>query len=66
MKKEYVVWGIPPLGDFEEILSTLAESQEEADRTCEILTEQEGCTECRVQVIDFNDKTNLFKKVVMV
>ena len=66
MKNEYVVWGIPPLGNFEEILSTLAESQKEADRTCEILTEQEGCTECRVQVIDFSDNTNLFKKAIQI
>ena len=66
MKKEYVVWGIPPLGKFEEVLFTLADSQKEADRVCEILTEQDGCTECRVQVIDFNDKTNLFKKAIQI
>ncbi len=67
MKTEYVVWGIPPLGVKEEILYTLAGSETEAKRACEILAEREGCTACRVQVIDFTENpTDLFKKAVNV
>ena len=66
MNKEYVVWGVAPLGLDEEILYTLAKSKEQAEKVCIILEEQEGCVGCRVQIIDFANNTNLFKKAVTV
>jgi hypothetical protein len=53
LKKEYVIWGIPPGKDEEEVLFTKAETMDQAEKAMKILIDNHGCTECRIQVIDF-------------
>lgn len=52
---EFVVWGIPPNGDSEEVLYTKATSMEQAKRVADVLKEKHGVTDTRVQVIDFTE-----------
>lgn len=58
MKKEYVIWGVPKDKTEEEILFTEAQTKVEADKVIEVLQEKYGCTNCRIQVIDFTKDFN--------
>lgn len=62
MKTEFIVWGYAPEKDFEQILYANSETHERARQVCDILEAKHGCKNTRVQVLNFNDKENLFIK----
>lgn len=52
--KEYVIWGIPPDKNLEELLHTKCESLQQAERAKLVLEAKYRCREVRIQEIDFN------------
>ena len=58
MKKEFIIWGIPPNHQSETILvseKANIKTMQQAKKTVKLLTSKHGCKACRVQVIDFNE-----------
>lgn len=55
---EYVIWGIPPGKNDEQILYTKAESMGEANKARKVLEDTHGCKKTRVQVIDLSKSTD--------
>ena len=58
MKKEFIIWGIPPNHESETILvgeKANIKTMQHANEAVELLTSKHGCKACRVQVIDFNE-----------
>ena len=54
---EYVIWGIPQNGKYEELLVAKVEnkaitSREDAERICDVLKVKHGVTNTRIQVVD--------------
>lgn len=54
---EYVIWGIPQNGKYEELLVAKVEnkaitSREDAERICDVLKVKHGATNTRIQVVD--------------
>jgi len=62
MRTEFIVWGYAPSKDYEEILHTKSETKQQAETVCKILENKHGCTNTRVQILDFNEAENLFIK----
>jgi hypothetical protein len=62
MRTEYIVWGHAPQKDYEEILHTKSKTKQQAETVCRILEDKHGCTNTRIQILDFNDTENLFIK----
>ena len=63
MEKEFIVWGIAPNQTEEQILYTKAETLADAHAIASYLITDKGCTDTRVQVIDFTkepDFMNIF------
>lgn len=54
MKKEYIIWGLKPGNNFEEILYTKAENLEQAKTVVYMLETRYDCKKCRIQILDFN------------
>lgn len=55
MKNEYIIWGIPENGEYEEVLYTKAESYQEAKHLANFLEQYHGCRNTRVQVLDWTN-----------
>lgn len=53
MKKEYIIWGLKPGSNFEEILYTKAENLGIAETVVYMLETRYQCKKCRIQVLDF-------------
>ena len=51
-EKEFPIWGIPPGAKREELLYTKAKSHAEAKKIVKILTDKQGVTKARIQVLD--------------
>lgn len=64
METEYVVWGVPPGGDGEQPLYTLARTMADARRVMDVLAERHGCTRLRVQVLDLNERPDFVRAVL--
>jgi hypothetical protein len=62
MRTEFVVWGYAPNKNYEEILHTKSRTRQQAETVRIILENQHGCTNTRVQILDFNETENLFIK----
>jgi len=70
---EYVIWGVPPHKEKEELLLSEFKGKAITDlKTAEIvvklLESQIGCTQCRIQTVDlsdfgFSNLTKLIKKL---
>ena len=52
--REYPIWGVPPGGDAETILYTLAATLAEASRVASALEKNHGCTAVRIQSLDLS------------
>ena len=52
--REYPIWGVPPGGDAETILYTLATTLAEARRVATVLERRHGCTAVRIQSLDLS------------
>lgn len=62
---EYVIWGVPPNEEHENVLHTKSASMEEAKKIAKILEKEYGCTKTRIQVLDLSAKpdfTKIFNK----
>jgi|5B_taG_2_1085324.scaffolds.fasta_scaffold11456_2 hypothetical protein len=58
MKKEFIIWGIPPNHESETILvseKANIKTMRQAKEAVELLASKHGCKACRVQVIDFSE-----------
>lgn len=53
MKKEYIIWGLKPGNNFEEILYTKAENLGIAETVVYMLETRYQCKKCRIQVLNF-------------
>ena len=62
MRTEFVVWGYAPNKNYEEILHTKSQTKQEAETVRKILEDKHGCTNTRIQILDFNETENLFIK----
>ena len=65
MEKEFIVWGIAPNQTEEQILYTKCTNLDMANKCAAYLEKEKGCTQTRVQVIDFTkqpDFQNIFKQ----
>ena len=63
MEKEFIVWGVAPNDTEEQVLYTKAKTFANAEAIAAYLVKNKGCTQTRVQVIDFTkqpDFTNIF------
>ena len=60
---EYIIWGIPPGEEHENVLHTKSKSMAEAKKIIKILETEHGCTKCHVQVLDLT-KAPDFSKVL--
>jgi hypothetical protein len=49
---EYIIWGVPPGGEMEDLLCTEARTREEAEWIAETLRHSHGCTGVRIQEFD--------------
>jgi hypothetical protein len=58
MKNEYVIWGIKPGNNFEEILYTKATNLGIAETVVYMLETRYQCKKCRIQVLNFNTDFN--------
>lgn len=52
--KEFVVWGIPPGDEYENVLYTRATTAAEAGRVAATLEREHGCRKTRVQILDMS------------
>ena len=52
--KEYVVWGIAPGAEYENVLYTRATTAAEAGRVAATLEREHGCRRTRVQILDMS------------
>ena len=52
--KEYVVWGIAPGHEYENVLYTRATTAAEAGRVAATLEREHGCRRTRVQILDMS------------
>ena len=65
MEKEFIVWGVAPNETEEQVLYTKCTNLDMAYKCAAYLEKEKGCTDTRVQVIDFTkqpDFTNIFNK----
>jgi hypothetical protein len=62
MKKEFIIWGIPPEKKYENVLFTKAQSMYEAKKVCKILETEHDCKKLRIQVLDLSKKFNFAKE----
>ena len=53
MEKEFIVWGVAPNTTEEQVLYTKAQTLADAHAIASYLITNKGCTDTRVQVIDF-------------
>ena len=53
---EFIVWGKAPGSDSEQILFEKSPTFEVAEKVVGVLEKVEGCTDCRIQVLDLNAK----------
>jgi hypothetical protein len=63
MEKEFIVWGVAPNTTEEQVLYTKAQTLADAHAIASYLITDKGCTDTRVQVIDFTkqpDFQNIF------
>ena len=59
--KEYVIWGIAPDTESEDLLVSEQagiKTREAAKRAVALLEEKHGCRNCRIQVLDFGEPLN--------
>jgi len=61
-KKEFVIWGIPPGKNSEDILYTKAKSHGEAKKVLKILTSKHGIKKGRIQILDLEQDPSAFWK----
>ena len=57
MAIEYVIWGIPgkPYDQtYEQVLNTNAKTHEQAEKIITILEKEQGCKNCRIQILDLS------------
>jgi len=59
---EFIIWGVPPGEQHENVLHTKSKSMAEAQKIIKILETEHGCKKCRVQVLDLT-KAPDFSKV---
>jgi hypothetical protein len=59
---EYVIWGVPPGEQHENVLYTRAESMPEARKVIHTLETKHGCTKCRIQVLDLTKAPDFSSK----
>ena len=52
--KEFVVWGIAPGDEYENVLYTRATTAAEAGRVAATLEREHGCRRTRVQILDMS------------
>ena len=64
MRKEYIVWGIPPQKTEEEVLFTNATTMLEARKVREILELHHGCTKTRTQILDLTQPLDWKGKIL--
>ena len=67
MEKEFVIWGIAPSKKHEELLVSSVsyiKSMADAKKYCDILEKKHGCTNTRVQVIDFSKPLKFDKTII--
>lgn len=64
METEYVVWGVPPGGDGEQPLYTLARTMADARRVAGVLEREHGCTLLRVQVLNLSEPPDFVRAVL--
>lgn len=65
--KEFVIWGVPPNEEHENVLYTKATSLQEAIKISETLEKKHGCTNTRIQILDLStppDFSKIFKKSI--
>jgi len=62
MKKEFIIWGVPPQKKYENVLFTAAQSMYEAKKVCKILEADHDCTNLRIQVLDLSGKFDFVKE----
>ena len=53
--KEFIIWGIAPGECCEQILSTAATTEKQADLFIRILSKEFNCKSIRVQIIDLSE-----------
>ena len=63
MKKEFVIWGIAPNTKDEQPLYTRAANMLQAVKVLRKLEKEYGCSNCRIQVIDFNELPDFTKTI---
>jgi len=63
MKNEYIIWGIAPGQNEEDILFTNAQNLEEAKKVIQILESEHSCKNCKIQIIDFSKKIDFSKTI---
>ena len=61
-KKEFVIWGIPPGKNSEQILYTKAKSNGEAKKILKVLVSKHGIKKGRIQVLDLEQDPSAFWK----
>jgi len=61
-KKEFVIWGIPPGKNSEQILYTKAKSNGEAKKILKVLVSNHGIKKGRIQVLDLEQDPSAFWK----
>jgi hypothetical protein len=62
MRTEFIVWGYAPNKNYEEILHTKSQTRQQAETVRKILEDKHGCTNTRIQILDFSNMENLFIK----
>jgi len=61
---EYIIWGVPKGKEYEEVLHTLSKTLDAAKRTMQIISEDFGATNMRIQVLDLNEKPDFIKAIL--
>ena len=61
-KQEFVIWGIPPGKNSEEILYTKAKSHSEAKKVVKVLMDKHGVKKARIQILDLEQDPSTFWK----
>lgn len=58
---EYIIWGVPPGEEHENVLHTKSRSAAEAQKIIKILEDKHGCKKCHVQVLDLTKAPDFSK-----
>jgi hypothetical protein len=58
---EYIIWGLPPNSEFEDILHTTCDSLGDAERVRLRLETEFGCTKTRIQVLDLRNPQSVIE-----